>query len=195
MNGKKWIAAGVLTATVMFGSMGSVSAAGEGYVNLPAVFASSPEAQQAGRTVAQAQQTLQAQFAKQSPGMSAQDKSALQQRLNQQLRDTQRDALGPVQKKIAQAIETLKNGGRLVNFDVEIFKGRYDSSSYSIFNYLARQYGVKIPIKTQGWINSSLLDITVKDGKMSGGHMSGKNQSTVIYKYMNQLIEAVRKDA
>ena len=68
-------------------------------------------------------------------------------------------------------------------------------SSYSIFNYLARQYGVKIPIKTQGWINSSLLDITVKDGKMSGGHMSGKNQSTVIYKYMNQLIEAVRKDA
>lgn len=40
-----------------------------------------------------------------------------------------------------------------------------------------------------------LLDITVKDGKMSGGHMSGKNQSTVIYKYMNQLIEAVRKDA
>lgn len=93
------------------------------------------------------------------------------------------------------AIETLKNGGRLVNFDVEIFKGRYDSSSYSIFNYLARQYGVKIPIKTQGWINSSLLDITVKDGKMSGGHMSGKNQSTVIYKYMNQLIEAVRKDA
>lgn len=99
------------------------------------------------------------------------------------------------QKKVAQAIETLKNGGCLVNFDVEIFKSRYHSSSYSIFNYLARQYGVKIPIKTQGWINSSLLDIAVKDGKMSGGHMSGKNQSTVIYKYMNQLIEAVGKDA
>lgn len=95
------------------------------------------------------------------------------------------------QKEVAQAIETLKSGGCLVNFDVEIFKSRYHSSSYSIFNYLARQYGVKIPIKTQGWINSSLLDITVKDGKMSGGHMSGKNQSTVIYKYMNQLIEAV----
>lgn len=88
----------------------------------------------------------------------------------------------------------MKSGGCLVNFDVEIFKSRYHSSSYSIFNYLARQYGVKIPIKTQGWINSSLLDITVKDGKMSGGHMSGKNQSTVIYKYMNQLIEAVGKD-
>lgn len=71
----------------------------------------------------------------------------------------------------------------------------FENRINSIFNYLARQYGVKIPIKTQGWINSSLLDITVKDGKMSGGHMSGKNQSTVIYKYMNQLIEAVRKDA
>lgn len=70
------------------------------------------------------------------------------------------------QKKVAQAIETLKNGGRLVNFDVEIFKSRYNSSSYSIFNYLARQYGVKIPIKTQGWINSSLLDITVEEKRL-----------------------------
>lgn len=62
------------------------------------------------------------------------------------------------------------------------------------FGAIVSALGVKIPIKTQGWINSSLLDITVKDGKMSGGHMSGKNQSTVIYKYMNQLIEAVGKD-
>lgn len=68
------------------------------------------------------------------------------------------------------------------------------SSKAAIIVARTAQYGVKIPIKTQGWINSSLLDITVKDGKMSGGHMSGKNQSTVIYKYMNQLIEAVGKD-
>lgn len=97
-------------------------------------------------------------------------------------------------EKVAQAVETIKNGGVLKNSDVEIFKSRYHSNAYSIINYLARQYGVNIPIKTQGWINSSLVEITIKDGKMSGGRMNGKNQSTVIFKYMNELIEAVGKD-
>lgn len=91
------------------------------------------------------------------------------------------------------AVDVLRNGGTLRNQDITVYRTLHNSSVYSIINYLAREYGVNIPIKTQGWINSSLLDITVKDGRMSGGHMSGKNQSTVIYKYMNQLIEAVRK--
>lgn len=91
------------------------------------------------------------------------------------------------------AVDVLRNGGTLRNQDITVYRTLHNSSVYSIINYLAREYGVNIPIKTQGWINSSLLDITVKDGRMNGGHMRGKNQSTVIYKYMNQLIEAVRK--
>lgn len=95
------------------------------------------------------------------------------------------------EKLVVQAVETIKNGGRLVNRDVEFYKSRWDSSTYSIINYLARVYGVKIPIKTQGWINSSLAEIEIKNGKMSGGRMRGKNQSSVIYDYMNELIAAV----
>lgn len=95
------------------------------------------------------------------------------------------------EKLIAQAVETIKNGGQLINRDVEFYKSRWNSSAYSIINYLARVYGVKIPIRTQGWINSSLAEITIKDGKMSGGRMRGKNQSSVIYDYMNELIAAV----
>ena len=91
------------------------------------------------------------------------------------------------------AVDVLRNGGTLRNQEITIYRTIHDSSVYSIINYLAREYGVNIPIKTQGWINNSLVEITVGNGKMTGGRMSGKNQSTVIYKYMNQLIEAVRK--
>lgn len=92
------------------------------------------------------------------------------------------------------AVDVLKNGGTLRNQDITVYRTLHNSSVYSIINYLAREYGVNIPIKTQGWINSTLLEITVENGKMTGGRiMYGKNQSTVIYKYMNQLIEAVRK--
>lgn len=91
------------------------------------------------------------------------------------------------------AVDVLRNGGTLRNQEITIYRIIHDSSVYSIINYLAREYGVNIPIKTQGWINNSLVEITVGNGKMTGGRMSGKNQSTVIYKYMNQLIEAVRK--
>ena len=96
------------------------------------------------------------------------------------------------EQSVADAIDILKNDGRLINSTVYFYKSRYHSSSYSIINHIARLYGVIIPLKTQGWINSSLLEITIKNGKMTNGRMSGKNQSTTIFKYMNMLIDAVR---
>lgn len=99
------------------------------------------------------------------------------------------------QKVITEAVDILRNGGTLSNKDITVYRNRYDSSTYSIINHLARLYGVKIPLRTQGWINSTLTAITVQDGKMTTGRMvHGRSQSTVIFKYMNQLIEAVRNN-
>lgn len=96
------------------------------------------------------------------------------------------------EQSVADAIEILKNDGRLINSTVCFYKSRYHNSAYSIINHIARLYGVKIPLKTQGWINSSLLEITIENGKMTSGRMNGKNQSTTIFKYMNMLIGVVR---
>lgn len=94
---------------------------------------------------------------------------------------------------VQDAVQILKNDGRLINNTIEIFRSRYDNSTYSIINYIARLYGAKIPIRTQGWINQSLAEITVENGRMVGGKMlHGKTQSKTIYKYINMLIEAVR---
>jgi len=50
---------------------------------------------------------------------------------------------------INSALEVLRNGGELKNNSVSIYRSEYDHSTYSIINYLMREYGVKVPIKTQ----------------------------------------------
>lgn len=99
------------------------------------------------------------------------------------------------EKQLQEAVNVLKSGGRLSNQKITVYRTVYDSKEYSILNYLAQKYGVNIPIKTRGWINSSLSGIVISDGRMTKEYVfKGKNFSTVIWKYMDQLIAAVRKE-
>lgn len=98
---------------------------------------------------------------------------------------------------INEALETLRHGGELANKSVTIYRSECDYSTYSIVNYLLREYGVKAPIKTQGWINNSLVSITIQDGKCEHcryyKHKNGRG-STTVFGYINELIEAVNAD-
>ena len=98
------------------------------------------------------------------------------------------------QQTIQQAIKILKNGGILINSEITLYRDYYDYSTYHIINYLARLYHIAIPIKTQGWINSSLAQVEIpKDGVVTNCKvLRGSNSSKVIFKYLNQLVEAVR---
>lgn len=123
-----------------------------------------------------------------------QDKKRIEQAAQREAEDrafvAERNA--EAEQIVNKALDILRNGGRLLNREITIYKTANDGSSYFILNYLARKYGVNIPIKTQGWINSALMEITVSDGRMTEGRiLKGKNSSTTIWKYMNQLIAAV----
>lgn len=95
---------------------------------------------------------------------------------------------------IQRAIEILKNGGLLINSEITLYKDYYDYSTYHIINHLARLYRIAIPIKTQGWINSSLAQVEIpKEGAVINCKIfRDSNSSKVIFKYLNQLVEAVR---
>jgi len=100
------------------------------------------------------------------------------------------------QKSIADAIQIIRSGGGLENETVEFYRSRYDSSAYSIFNYLMRLYQVDVPLRTQGWINEKLVSVTIKDGKCaqlqylrSKGSRSRGSQK--FFDCMNALIQAV----
>lgn len=99
-----------------------------------------------------------------------------------------------VQRIIQNVIQTLKSGGILDNCEITLYKDYYNFSIYHIINHLARLYNISIPIKTQGWINSSLALVEIsKDGEVTSYKVfHGNNSSKVIFKYLNQLVEAVR---
>ena len=98
-------------------------------------------------------------------------------------------------KMVAAAEEVLRKGGYLRNDTITVYRSRYDSSDYSIVNYLFRKYGVKCPIKTQGWVNSSLVRLTIDDGRCE--HLNYRQQnkqskcSQKIFECVNELIAAV----
>ena len=94
------------------------------------------------------------------------------------------------QKQLEQALEIIRSGGKLENHFIAFYPSYYDCRSYRIINYLARKYGVNIPLKVQGWINGKLIQVTIQDGHAERIRHTGKISKT-IWKYLNQLIEAV----
>lgn len=61
----------------------------------------------------------------------------------------QADCISEHQNSHAQIyLEAKENGGVLKNDTITFYRSRYDSSTYSIFNYLMRLYEVKVPLRT-----------------------------------------------
>ncbi len=99
--------------------------------------------------------------------------------------------------KIQSALDTLRHGGTLQNERINIYtlvEDGYKVSEYSIINHLMRRFGVKVPLRTQGWINTKLASITIRDGRCSGAsyyRRKGGSGSEAFFDYMNALIAAV----
>ena len=101
------------------------------------------------------------------------------------------------EQMVDKALSILKNGGKLDNGIVTFYKSRYDHSSYSIVNYLMRKYGVKVPIRTQGWINEKLVSVKIEDGKCE--HLQyykakGAQCSQKVFECIYELITAVKAE-
>lgn len=99
---------------------------------------------------------------------------------------------------VSGAIKVIQEGGVLDNSTVRFYQSRYDSSSYSIVNYLMRLYHVDVPLRTQGWINEKLVNVTIKDGKC--GHLQylrskGTRCSQKFFTCMDDLIQAAMAGA
>lgn len=98
---------------------------------------------------------------------------------------------------VNKALDILRNGGKLENQTVTFYESRYNSSSYSIVNYLMRKYGVNVPIRTQGWINEKLVSAKIEDGKcehLQYYRAKGAQCSQKFFDCMNELITAVNAE-
>lgn len=102
------------------------------------------------------------------------------------------------QAKVDAAVQILRNDGILKNEDIEIYRSRYDYRVYSVVNHLMRQFGIKVPLRTQGWINDKLATATIRDGVCAHVQYrktkNGKG-SQAVFGYLTELTKAVRKEA
>ena len=128
-----------------------------------------------------------------------QEKQRAEAEAHQAIIDAEDKAYCEEQNRIAEqtvsaAIQVIREGGILKNQAVMFYRSRYDSSTYSIFNYLMRQYQVDVPLRTQGWINERLSNVTIRDGKCESllylRHKNGQG-SQKFFECMNALICAV----
>ena len=97
------------------------------------------------------------------------------------------------QRIVDQALAIIRSDGRLANESITICRATCSCSEYKLVNYIARQLGVDIPLKVQGWINSKLIFIDVKGGSVNSFSYYGKLSKTFRH-YMNQIIDVVRDD-
>lgn len=99
---------------------------------------------------------------------------------------------------VAEAIRIIKDGGVLRNSTVRFYKGGHEHSDYSIVNYLFRLYKISIPLRTQGWINDKLVNVTINEGKcpqLQYKQSKGGRCSQKIFDCINELLHAVNTDS
>lgn len=97
------------------------------------------------------------------------------------------------EKRIAE-IEQATSDAEYKIFHQEELKNE-EIDGKSVINKLMEKYGIKVPLRTQGWINSKLAIITFNDGKISY-KFYGKSQrdnSTVFRKYLIELESAINE--
>lgn len=101
-------------------------------------------------------------------------------------REEEEKRLVEVQKALSDAEYKIFKQEELHNEEIE---------ETTIINALMKKYGVNVPLRTQGWINSKLAMIVFNDGKISYKYYgkSQRDNSTVFKKYLVELENAINE--
>ena len=90
-----------------------------------------------------------------------------------------------------ECIRIFRENGDIRNDTITTAKAEEDgypkTPSTSILLYLLRKYDIRVPLKTQGWINNSLHTVTIKDGIVT---RIAYNRKSVV---SNKAIECIEK--
>ena len=99
-----------------------------------------------------------------------------------------------VDELISQAEQAIINNQKVNNKDVTIYKSRYESNDTSLILYMMKLYEIKIPLKTQGWINQALASIfyDAEEGNISYSYYKSSANSNVFRKYLNEFVGKVQ---
>jgi hypothetical protein len=96
---------------------------------------------------------------------------------------------------ITAAEQAIIDNKMVANRNITIYKAKYDSNTTSLILYLMKQYGINVPLKTQGWINNALANIFFDSDNLSWTYQyyTSSKDSTVFTKYLNHLVNCVKE--
>lgn len=98
------------------------------------------------------------------------------------------------EKKIQDAMNTLKNGGVIENDLIEFYEARHDIHKEYLIILLSRRLKVDIPARTSGWIKKNLASMRVEGGKCSHiRYCAGNRCPQRIFPVLNALAQAAKK--
>jgi hypothetical protein len=100
-----------------------------------------------------------------------------------------------VEDLVKQAEQAIINKGKITNKNITIYKSKYDSNSLSLINHMMKLYDIKVPLKTQGWINQALANIHYDNeyNEYTYQYYSSSKNSTVFDKYLKELANKVNE--
>lgn len=97
-------------------------------------------------------------------------------------RKEQEEASGREAEILNQAIHDLREKHSVRNVEI---------NGKSLFLLLSKKYGIKIPLRTQGWIKSKLVMVYFEDEK--AGYRYKESNSKVFMKYLDELMLAINE--
>lgn len=98
-------------------------------------------------------------------------------------KDTEEERKAEIDKKLVTAETDIINGKQVSNEDIE---------DTTLLLMLFKKYDIKVPLKTQGWINKVLANIHISNGQWSYSYYSSHRNSTVFKAYLDELIIAIK---
>ncbi len=115
--------------------------------------------------------------------------------------DEQKAKVEKVNNKFESDVENIKTQIRynknVESQDLEYYKdNNYENglTTQNCFLYLAKQYGINIPLATQGFINNRLVDYDFATGNYSYRVTTNKKSSTKIHEYMREILKCVNDE-
>ncbi len=104
-------------------------------------------------------------------------------------------------KEFKNSLSKLKHdimrGETINSFDFKFYKdNNYDNgiTTQNCFLYLAKQYGLQIPLATQGFINNRLVKYNFKNKSCYFNSQNNKRCSNLIFDCFDKIYECVKKE-
>lgn len=93
---------------------------------------------------------------------------------------------------ISEIEDMLLNKEGIENIKIDVYYSAYEYKTTSLILYLMKKNCIDVPLRTQGWINKSLVEVYFENGSLVYSYIGRK--SKVIFEYLHMLLASIEKN-